>query len=133
MAKPEFPKPSPGDELIIVTPRTRLTEQKITPVRVRAMARFKVTLEGPDGENLAWYQREYDIRTQSAWDRDHSSGRLHTAETWEWERRENAADAYLSETRLHTWGVKGTLGKAIAADKVGFANAVRRFEGLEEI
>lgn len=133
MSKPEFPKPSVGDPLIVVRPKTRNNPRTITPVRVRAMARFKVTLETPDGEDLPWYVQEYDIRTQSSWDRDRSSGKLHTAETWAWQRRENDADAYLSEARLYVHGVKGDLGKAITADKVGFVNALRRFEGLEEI
>lgn len=134
MSKPEFPRPSVGDELILVKPRTRISPQAVIPVRVRAMARFKVTLETPDGEDLPWYAREYDIRSRAPWS---STGRperrLHTAETWAWQQREDEADAYLSEARLFVHGVKGGLGKAITADKVGFVNALRRFEGLEEI
>lgn len=138
--EPEFPRPQPGDEFVVVRRATRYREETVVPVRVRAMARFRITLEGPDGEDLPWMYEEFDIRTRSVWgsnrdDRPTSHGeyRLHTAETLKWEDRKRAADAYLSEQRLHLWELRGSLGKAIKDDLIGFVNTLRRFEGLEEI
>lgn len=139
--EPEFPKPSPGDMLVIRRRATRNREEEIIPVRVKAMARFRITLEGPEGEKLPWMYEEFDIRTRSVWntsrdDRPTRSGggyTLHTAETLKWDDRKFAADAYLSEQRLTLWDLRGSLRKAIEADPVGFVNTLRRFEGLEEI
>lgn len=138
--EPEFPKPSPGDMLVIRRRAVRNREEEIIPVRVKAMARFRVTLEGPDGEKLPWMYEEFDVRTRSVWasSRDdrptrHGGYTLHTAETLKWDDRKHAADAYLSEQRLTLWDLRGSLRKAIEADPIGFVNALRRFEGLEEI
>lgn len=82
MSKPEFPRPSVGDELIVFEQATRYREEKVIPVRVRKMARFRVELEGLDGEELPWYAQEFDIRNQLMWDVSPRDGRtLHTAET----------------------------------------------------
>jgi hypothetical protein len=139
--KPEFPRPTVGDELILVTPGNRHREQRTENVRVRKMARFRITLEGPDGEDMPWHSSDFDIRTRAPWtdtppsQRTSRSGEgvLHTAETWAWTQRESAASAYLSESGVHTFELRGTLSKAAQADQVGFANALRRFEGLDEI
>lgn len=138
--EPEFPRPQPGDEFVVVQRAGKYRDEMIAPVRVRAMARFRITLEGPDGEDLPWMYQEFDIRTRSVWgshrdDRltSHDGYRLHTAETLKWEDRKRAADAYLSEQRLHLWELRGSLGKAIKDDLIGFVNTLRRFEGLEEI
>lgn len=138
--EPEFPRPEPGDEFVVVQRATKHRKEMIQPVRVKAMARFRITLEGPDGEKLPWMYEEFDIRTRSVWgshrdDRPSSHGgyRLHTAETLKWEDRKHAADAYLSEQRVYLFELKGSLGKAIKEDPVGFVNVLRAFEGLEEI
>lgn len=138
--EPEFPKPSPGDMLVVRRPASRGRDEEIIPVRVKAMARFRVTLEGPEGEKLPWMYQEFDIRTRSVWstsreDRPtrHHGYTLHTAETLKWDDRKRAADAYLSGQRLTLWDLRGSLRKAIEADPVGFVNTLRRFEGLEEI
>jgi hypothetical protein len=44
-----------------------------------------------------------------------------------------AADKYLRKSCIHLWDIGGTLKSAINADRIGFVNALRRFEGLEEI
>lgn len=138
--EPEFPRPSPGDEFVVVQRASKYREEMIPPVRVRAMARFRITLEGPDGEELPWMYQEFDIRTRSVWgshrdDRPTSHGgyRLHTAETLKWEDRKRAADEYLREQRVHLFELRGSLGKAIKEDLIGFVNVLRRFEGLDEI
>jgi hypothetical protein len=138
--KPDFPKPSPGDTFVVVQRASKYREEQVIPVRVRAMARFRITLEGPDGEDLPWMYQEFDIRTRAVWgayrdDRPTSHGgyRLHTQETLLWEDRKRAADRYLSEQRLHLWELRGSLRKAVDADPIGFVNTLRRFEGLEEI
>lgn len=138
--EPEFPKPSPGDTFVVVRRKDRYREEEIIPVRVRAMARFRITLEGPEGEDLPWMYQEFDIRTRAVWGshRDnrptsHGGYKLHTEETLAWDDRKRAADRYLSEQRLHLWDLRGSLGKAIKEDPIGFVNALRRFEGLEEI
>lgn len=137
---PELPKPSPGDMLVVRQKAARYREESIIPVRVKAVARFRITLEGPEGEKLPWMYEEFDIRTRAVWgshrdDRPTSHGgfRLHTAETLKWEDRRDAAEAYLRENRLHLWDLKSTLRKAVEADFLGFVNTLRRFEGLEEI
>lgn len=133
--EPEFPRPQPGDEFVVVQRAGKYRDEMIAPVRVRAMARFRITPEGPDGEDLPWMYQEFDLRTRSVWGSHTSHGgyRLHTAETLKWEDRKRAADAYLSEQRLHLWELRGSLGKAIEKDPIGFVNTLRRFEGLEEI
>jgi hypothetical protein len=138
--EPEFPRPSVGDTFIVRRRADRFRDEEIIPVRVKAMARFRVTLEGPEGEKLPWRYEEFDIRTQAVWgsDRDdrptqHGGYKLHTAETLQWEDRKRAADRYLSECWAHTFEIRGSLKAAIKRDPIGFVNALRRFEGLEEI
>lgn len=134
--EPEFPQPTEGDELILVTYGRHASQ---TPVRVVKMARFRLEVEGVE-EALPWNRKEWDIRTRGAWDSRYESRayrarnpRLHTPETLAWESREIAADAYLKEMELHVFHLRGSLCKAARADLIGFANALRRFEGLEEI
>lgn len=134
--EPEFPRPSVGDELILVTYGRNAGQAR---VRVTKMARFRLEVEGVE-EPLVWYQKEWDIRTRGAWDTryesrsyGHRSPRLHTPETLAWETRLTAAEEYLRERGTPVFGLRGPLFKAAGADVVGFANALRRFEGLEEI
>lgn len=141
MSKPEFPKPSVGDELLLVTARVHYEgggwkfRTEVTPVVVHKMARFKVTVRPVDWDGNLYRLREYDIRTRSGWDASRTSGggKLHTEETWTYTRRERTADAYLSESGALVFGLRGSLRAAARKDLVGFANALRRFEGLEEI
>jgi hypothetical protein len=139
--KPEFLRPSVGDELIIRETKTRYRPETRTRVRVAAVACFRVVLEGADGEKLPWNQEEFDIRTRTPWEHRASnraisrvsSVRLHTEETLAWTLRKEAADRYLNAQHLSLWDLRGSLRKAINADPVGFVNVLRRFEGLEEI
>jgi hypothetical protein len=138
--RPEFPRPKAGDELIVVEYATRYRGRTETPVRVKAVARFRITLEGIDGEKLPWSIEEFDLRTQGVWSTSRSDRmmnrrgpRLHTAETLAYENRAKAAEEYMLVNCLRTYEMRGTLGKAAEADRVGFVNALRRFEGLEEI
>jgi hypothetical protein len=141
MGKPEFPRPSVGDELIVVVYPTRHSKRQEIPVRVKAMARFRIELEGLDGEALPWMYLEFDIRTQHVWGGRYTSSRsfgsrserIHTPETLAYERREDAADEYLRENRVWVHDLRDGLRTAVEADPVGFANVLRRFEGLEEI
>lgn len=141
MPKPDFPRPSVGDELLLVTSRavyeggTRTFRTEMVRVVVHKMARFKVTVRPVDWDGNEYRLREYDIRTQSGWggDRYSGGGELHTEETWTHKLRKDAADKYLQESGVSAWGLRGTLRKGAREDTVGFANALRRFEGLEEI
>lgn len=141
MDKPEFPRPSVGDELIIVTPGSRYREQRTENVRVRKMARFRIVLEGPDGDDRPWRSSDFDIWTRAPWtdvppsQRTSRSGEgvLHTADTWAWTQRKSAASTYLSASGVHMFDLRSTLSKAARSDPVGFANALRRFEGLEDL
>lgn len=143
MSKPEFPRPTPGDELIIHVPETRYRDETNVPVRVVSVARFRITVEHADGEPLRYLSDEFDIRTQGEWqsrpsDRAYSnlSGpELHTPETLAYKRRVRAVDEYLRVrvVRLHPWNLRGSLRKAYDADPVGFINALRRFSGEDEI
>lgn len=131
---PEFPRPQQGDLLIVRTPKTRFRDEETTQVRVRAMARFRVTLEGVDGEKLPWMIEEFDIRTRAPWAVSGTCAyRLHTAETLKWADRKDAADRYLRESGVHLFNLRGSFKQAVNADPVGFVNALRRFEGLEDI
>lgn len=134
-SKPEFPRPSVGDELIVYRSAKRHRPEERTPVRVKAMARFRVTLEGPDGEQLPWWAQEYDIRTQKIWDdRKRLEGmELHTSETLEYKLKQKAADAFLSEHGLRTYTMQGALGKKVKEDPLAFVNLLKEWIGEETI
>lgn len=130
----KFPKPRVGDELILFTPRTRNRPEETATVRVKAVARFRVTLEGPEGEKLPWYLEEFDLRTGRAWStRDWTHAQLHTADTLARQQKMSVADDYLREHQIWLPNLRGALGTAARQDPVGFVNALRRFEGLDEI
>lgn len=130
----KFPKPRVGDELILFTPRARNRPEETATVRVKAVARFRVTLEGPEGEKLPWYLEEFDLRTGRAWSsRDWSQGQLHTADTLAQQQKMSAVDRYLGANDFAPYRLSSSLRRAYEADPVGFANVLRRFEGLDEI
>lgn len=133
--KPELSKPSVGDELLLFIPKDRANAERVMTVTVTAMARFRITLKGPEGEPLPWYMEEFDVRTGQPWDktRGYSGAELHTPETLAYKRRATAAADYLYETQIHPSSLRGTLGIAAQKDRLGFVNALRRFEGLDEI
>lgn len=141
MSKPEFPRPTPGDELIIHVPKTRYRDETEVPVRVVSVARFRITVEHADGEPLRYLPNEFDLRTQGEWqsrpsDRaySHRGGpELYTAEALAYMRRARAVDEYLRENGLHIWNLRGALRKAYDADPVGFVNALRQFAGEDGI
>lgn len=104
MSAPEFPRPQAGDEFVVFHRKTRYREEQVIPVRVKAMARFRITLEGPEGEDLPWMYQEFDVRTQRVWgaykdDRPTSHGgyELHTAETLKWADRERGREVSVRE------------------------------------
>lgn len=141
MLKPDFPRPSVGDELLRVTFRAvyeggaRTFKTEAVRAVVHKMARFKVTVRPVDWDGNEYQLREYDVRTRRAWggSRYSGGGELHTEETLAYLVRETAADKYLRESGVPTHSLQGTLRKAAREDTVGLANALRRFEGLEEI
>lgn len=134
MKAPEFPRPSVGDELIVVTPANSAHPETVTPVR------FKVTLENLDGSDRLRYEKEFDLRDRLPWatatERKYSRAskpRLHTPETLAYEKRSKAVWAYLNSSGIHSIDIRGSLKTAANEDPIGFANALRRFEGLEEL
>jgi hypothetical protein len=137
----QLPRPSVGDPMIVVRNKTRHIEEQIIPVRVRAVARFRVVLEDPDGGDLPWTYATFDLRNGYPWSNSRSdriSGlrpdyTLYTEETLAWSRRAGAADRYLLDNRIRRYEFGPSLRKAYDADPVGFVNTLRRFEGLEEI
>jgi len=139
--EPEFTRPEVGDELVVVQPGGRYQEEKITPVRVTAVARFKITVESLNGERLSMISTEFDIRDRKEWattaGRKYSRqgvAQLFNAELLAWRDRKLTADRYLQESGFYDFrDLKGTLRTAVDADPIGFVNAIRRFEGLEEI
>lgn len=134
MSKPEFPRPSVGDELIVFEQATRYREERVTPVRVRKMARFRVELEGLDGEDLREYTREFDIRDQLLWNVSRRDGRkLHTAETLAYWRKQKAVEGVFREHGIQIYRFRGALRKATDADPLAFANLLLRFAGEDEI
>lgn len=134
MSRPEFPKPSVGDELIVYRPAGRYTSEEKVPVRVKAMARFRVTLEGPDGEDLPWHAREFDIRSQLLWDASRRDNReLHTPETLEYRFAEKRVEGFLQEHGLYVYQFRGALRKKVNEDPRAFVNLLLRWIGEEEI
>jgi hypothetical protein len=126
--------------MIVVRNKTRYNEEEVIQVRVRAVARFRVNLEDLDGGDLPWTYAEFDLRNGHRWSNSRSdrvSTRpdyvLHTEETLADSRRAGTADAYLRDNGIHLYRLSPGLRKAYNADPVGFVNALRRFEGLEEI
>lgn len=148
MSKPEFPRPSEGDGLILEEFRHlgsgagRVYRAEARTVIVHRVARFKVTVRPMDWDGNEYRLMEYDLRTQRGWtgsrDPDVGSrwrGTLYTPETWAYHRREVAANTYLTASGIHgvSFSLKGSLRDAASKDVIGFANVLRRFEGLEEI
>jgi hypothetical protein len=137
---PEFPELKAGDELLMIRPKTRYTEQEITKVTVAKMARYKITVSDPDRPEYANLVA-FDIRDGYSWDtvplakRVGSRGgvRIYTEDRWAYRQREDLADEYLSSRQVSLWQLRGGLSEKIREDRMGFVNALRRFEGLPEL
>lgn len=143
----ELERPAVGDELLMISKR-RYRDEKgrlraepvVNRVQVKSVARYRVVVEPVGGSDKPWDLQEFDLRTGTAWsnirsDRvgTYSGPYLYTEAGWALKQRENAAEDYLSESGVRPHQIRGSLRKAYAADPLGFANALRRFEGLEEI
>lgn len=140
MSIPDMPKPEVGDVLTLVRHKTRYHEERITKVTVIKVARYKITATDP-GQPSYLDPMEFDIRTGAVWDTTPASRRvggahprtLFTEEQWAYYQRDRAASAYLQEVGIPTYQIRGKLRDAIKADEIGFVNALRRSEGLDEI
>jgi hypothetical protein len=138
---PELPKLVPGDELLVVQEKTRYRPQYVQGAEVVKMARFRVTLRYTSLENGREYTEDFDVRTQHHWDSTPaarrmssvSGARFYTAGQWAWEQRARRADDYLKERGIYPSSVRGPLSGLLHEDRVGFANALRRLEGLVEL
>jgi len=138
---PATPKLAPGDELIVVTPETKYREQEIDRVRVTHMARYKVRVEWLEPRTSYSTAEDFDVRTRYVWhdsrsDRLYSGGsraQFFTEDQWAYEQRARLADAYLRERRIFPSSVGGPLAELYRDDRLGFANALRRLEGLVEL
>lgn len=135
MSAPEFTKPSVGDELILYKRALRTQPEQRVPVRVTAVARFRFTVEGIDGEKLPWWQHEWDFRSQKIWDArfGYEAWEVHTAETLAYKLLQRQVDAFYTEHQIQTYHFRGALRKAIDADPLAFANLLLRFAGEDEI
>lgn len=139
---PETPKLAPGDPLLVVRPKTRYTAQEISRVEVTHMARFKVRVKWLEPPTRYTTAEDFDVRTRSVWS-DNRSDRMsrgggltqiYTEEQWAYQLRADLADAYLRERGIYgSTSVSGPLLKVYMNDVVGFANALRRLEGLVEL
>lgn len=134
-SRPEFPRPSAGDELIVYKQATRNQPETRLPVRVAAVARFRITVESLDGEGLPWYLTEFDVRSQCIWDKrfGREGYELHTADTLAYKLKQRAVDAFLMEHQIQTYHFRGALRKALDADPLAFVNLLLRFAGEDEI
>lgn len=135
MAKPEFPRPSVGDELILHKRAVRNQPEQKVPVRVTAVARFRITLECIDGEKLPWWNQEYDIRTQKIWDKRYSyeAWEVHTPETLEYKLKQGAVHDFLVEHGIRTYRMRGALRKKVDEDLLTFVNLLKEWAGEETI
>lgn len=136
---PETPKLAPGDELLVVDFKTRYRAQEIHEATVTHMARFKVRLTWEqDGRTIG---EDFDVRTRCVWDNTPAARRMSsvtvrqffTADQWAWEQRARLADEYLKERGIYPSSVRGPLSPLLHEDRLGFANALRRLEGLVEL
>jgi hypothetical protein len=139
---PELPKLVPGDEVLVVNFKTRYRPQYVQAAEVTAMARFRVSLTWVSletGRRIA--VEDFDVRTRQPWVANKSADRIHaassvsffTADQWAWEQRARLADDYLKERGIYPSSVRGPLSGLLSRDRVGFANALRRLEGLMEL
>ena len=136
---PDTPKPVPGDNLLVVEPKTRYRDQFIHDAEVTHMARFKVRMTWVSGGRTIG--QDFDIRTRYAWDNTPAARRMSSAsgpqfftrEQWMYELRRRLADEYLKERGIYPGSVRGPLSQLLYDDTVGFANALRRLEGLVEL
>lgn len=137
---PETPKLAPGDGLIVVNFKTRYRPEFVQGAEVLAMARYRVTLRWTSLESGRVETEDFDVRTRCVW-HNNRSDRLHrgggsqffTDDQWAWEQRARLADAYLKERGVYPSSVRGPLSPLLSNDRVGFANALRRLEGLVEL
>lgn len=135
---PDTPKLAPGDELLVVDFKTRYRAQEIHEATVTHMARYKIRMTWErDGRTVG---EDFDVRTRYVWhsgrsDRLYSgqSSQFFTADQWAWELRARLADDYLKERGIYPSSVRGPLSGLLHNDRVGFANALRRLEGLVEL
>lgn len=139
MTMPEMTKPVIGDILTMVRHKTRYHEEQITKVTVTKVARYKITVEDPDRPSYL-SPLEFDIRTGAVWDTTPTAKRvgshprtLFTEEQLSYWRRAVAADEYFRSRSISVWSIRGGLCDAIRDNKIGFANILRQFEGLDEI
>lgn len=138
---PDTPKLELGDLLLVVEFKTRYRPQEILNVRVMKMARFRVTVTYAPTETRFLKTEDFDVRTRSVWDNtpasrrmsSHSGRQFFTEAQWAWELRARLADAYLKERGIYPSSVQGPLSGLLRDDRVGFANALRRLEGLVEL
>jgi hypothetical protein len=138
---PETPKLAPGDELLVVNFKTRYRPQYVQAAEVIKMARFRVTLRYTSLETGREYTEDFDVRNQYHWDSTPaarrmssvSGARFYTADQWAWEQRARLADDYLKERGIYPSSVQGPLSGLLHEDRLGFANALRRLEGLVEL
>lgn len=135
MRKPEFPRPSVGDELIVYRAAGQHMPEETIPVRVSSMARFRITLEGIDGDTLPWWNLEYDVRNQKIWNRryGYETHELHTPETLEYKLKQRAVNEFLRENELWVYRFRGALRKKVDEDPLAFANLLKEWIGEETI
>lgn len=138
---PETPKLAPGDELLVVQNKTRYRPQFVQAAEVTNMARFRVCLTWVSLETGRRASEDFDVRSRQPWVANKSADRIHaassvsffTADQWAWELRARLADDYLKERGVYPSSVRGSLSGLLSQDRVGFANALRRLEGLVEL
>jgi hypothetical protein len=134
-SRPEFTRPSVGDELILFKRAVRTQPEQRIPVRVIGVARFRVVLEGIDGERLPWWGQEYDIRSQKPWDKrwSYEAWELHTPETLAYKLKQKQVEAFMSEHGIRTYTLRGALRKKVDADPLAFVNLLKEWIGEETI
>lgn len=138
---PDTPKLVPGDNLLVVSRKTRYRPEFVQDAEVDTMARFKIHLKWTNLETHRPDSAFFDVRTRRVWttgrdaDRMYRGGGLEffTREQWAYELRARLADAYLKERGIYPSSVRGPLSGLLHNDVVGFANALRRLEGLVEL
>jgi len=138
---PDTPKLAPGDPIMVVQHKTRYRPQYVQSGLVQSMARFKVGVSWTSQETGRQENAFFDVRTRGTWSTGRDADRLYrgggleifTNDQWAWELRARLADEYLKERGVYPSSVQGPLSGLLHNDRVGFANALRRLEGLVEL
>lgn len=134
-------RPQVGDELLVCKfPNRYRIKTKIIPVIVVYSGRFKVKVRRSDDVPIPYSWADgFDIRTRRLWKENGGRGfysnseELHTEESLIEKIEKKLVHDYLILNGISQFSLRNGLKESAENDLIGFANALRKFEGLEPI